>query len=188
MRSAAVIILTRWVTTVSLLYNKQLNDDKGQPDYGNFVVLTFRAVGQSLLPFQQFCKWFRDKMDAHSFLRPNGALSLLSRPPKNPLTSVLVEVFLSNRSAMSFFPESQTFPLRRYESIPPLGLSSSSEGDSCDLPVMHTNIFTRNWKWIKLLYYTHTFGNTHYDTEWFLSLYIRIHSAHKLVQYTILGS
>ena len=50
---------------------------------------------------------------AYSFLQADGPLSLLSRPPKKPLTSDLAEVVFSSLSAMSFLPESQELAVRR---------------------------------------------------------------------------
>lgn len=46
----------------------------------------------------------------HSLFLVAGPFSLVSRPPKKPLTfSVLAEVFFSSLSAMSFFSASQVF-------------------------------------------------------------------------------
>lgn len=76
-----------------------------------------------------------DAFFAHSVLGAIELLSLLSRPPKKPLTSFL-DVFLRRRSAASFFPDNQELALLRYESRPAGGAarSSSSEGDGWDLP------------------------------------------------------
>lgn len=65
---------------------------------------------------------------AHSVLGAIELLSLLSRPPKKPLTWVL-EVFFRRRSAASL-------ALTRYRSRLAGGAprSSSSEGDGCSLP------------------------------------------------------
>lgn len=54
----------------------------------------------------------RGGADAHSDLGATELLSLLSRPPKKPLTSVL-DVCLRRRSAASFFPDSQVLALLR---------------------------------------------------------------------------
>lgn len=72
---------------------------------------------------------------AHSVLGAIELLSLLSRPPKKPLTSVFEE-FFRRRSAASFFPDSQELALFRYRSRPAAGepRSSSSEGDGCTFP------------------------------------------------------
>lgn len=71
----------------------------------------------------------------HSVLGAIELLSLLSRPPKKPLTSVL-DVVLRRRSAASFFTDSQEFALLMYESRAGEGppRSSSSEGDGWDFP------------------------------------------------------
>lgn len=46
--------------------------------------------------------------DTYSFFLTRGPFSLVSRPPKKPLTfSVLADVFFSSRSAMSFFSANQ---------------------------------------------------------------------------------
>lgn len=80
---------------------------------------------------------------AHSVLGAIELLSLLSRPPKKPLTSVL-DVFLRSRSAASFFPDSQELALLMYESRgaggPPR--SSSSEGDGWDFPEQEFKMMT----------------------------------------------
>lgn len=49
-------------------------------------------------------------LGTHSLFLVAGPFSLVSRPPKKPLTfSVLAEVFFSSLSAMSFFSASQVF-------------------------------------------------------------------------------
>ena len=79
--------------------------------------------------------WLEEESFAHSVFVAIELLSLLSRPPKKPLTSVL-DVFLRRRSAASFFPDSQELALFRYESRATGGppRSSSSEGDSWHFP------------------------------------------------------
>lgn len=76
---------------------------------------------------------------AHSVFDAIELLSLLSRPPKKPLTSVF-EVFFRRRSAASFLPDSQELALFRYRSRLAGGAprSSSSEGDGCTLPERRT--------------------------------------------------
>lgn len=97
---------------------------------------------------------------AHSDFAAIELLSLLSRPPKKPLTSVL-DVFLRRRSAASFFPDSQELALFRYESRAAGGppRSSSSEGDSCNFPEhkqefkMMTSVYHFNIDWYILKAY-----------------------------------
>lgn len=56
------------------------------------------------------CRWEGPQGHTYSFLLARGPFSLVSSPPKKPLTfSVLAEVFFSSRSAMSFFSASQLF-------------------------------------------------------------------------------
>lgn len=65
----------------------------------------------------------------HSLFLVAGPFSLVSRPPKKPLTfSVLAEVFFSSLSAMSFFSASQVLADFRYESMLPVGFSLASRG------------------------------------------------------------
>lgn len=75
----------------------------------------------------------------HSLFLAAGPFSLVSRPPKKPLTfSVLADVFFSSLSAMSFFSASQLLADFRYESMLPVGFSLASRGSAWVFPVSDT--------------------------------------------------
>lgn len=81
-----------------------------------------------------------------------GPFSLVSRPPKKPLTfSVLADVFFSSRSAMSFFSANQLFADFRYESMLPVGFSLASKGSAWVLPAGNVaGAQLAPWSWVLL--------------------------------------